>query len=71
MNQIIYPLGGGVLIAIASTILLGGLGRILGVSGILGSFLRANQKRESVESILVIRAILWWVFHEVNVSRIF
>ena len=44
MNQIIYPLGGGVLIAIASTVLLGGLGRVLGVSGILGSFLQGDQK---------------------------
>ena len=32
MEQIIYPLSGGIAIALSSTILLGGIGRILGVS---------------------------------------
>ena len=47
MEQIIYPLSGGIAIALSSTILLGGIGRILGVSGILGSFFKLDQRENS------------------------
>ena len=47
MEQIIYPLSGGIAIALSSTILLGGIGRILGVSGILGSFFKLDQQENS------------------------
>ncbi len=39
MNQIILPLLGGVLIGVASTLMLAGVGKITGISGILGSSL--------------------------------
>ena len=39
METIIYPLIGGLLIGLSSTSMLGGLGRITGISGILGSVL--------------------------------
>ena len=47
MEQIIYPLSGGIAIALSSTILLGGIGRILGVSGILGSFFKLDLQENS------------------------
>jgi hypothetical protein len=37
MENIVYPLLGGILIGISSSVLLGGIGRISGISGILSS----------------------------------
>lgn len=45
MESILYPLAGGVLIGVATTVMLGGIGRIAGVSGILGASL-ARPGRE-------------------------
>ena len=39
MENVLYPLLGGILIGLSSTTMLGGLGRITGISGILGSSL--------------------------------
>jgi len=39
MENIIYPLIGGILIGLSSTTMLGGIGRITGISGILGTSL--------------------------------
>jgi len=44
MNSIIYPLLGGVLIGLSSSAMLGGLGRITGISGIIGASLKTPSK---------------------------
>ncbi|PIK16417.1 YeeE/YedE family protein [Halobacteriovorax sp. JY17] len=44
MENILYPLGGGILIGISSTILLAGIGRISGISGILSSVISRPAK---------------------------
>lgn len=46
LEQIIYPLIGGVLIGVSSSTMLGGLGRITGISGIVGSSLSIPKKEE-------------------------
>ncbi len=47
METIIYPLIGGILIGLSSSTMLGGIGRITGISGILGSSL-AKISRENL-----------------------
>lgn len=48
MENILMPLGGGILIGLASSIILYGLGRIAGISGIFASsFLSHPNKNES------------------------
>lgn len=45
MESILYALSGGILIGVATTVMLGGLGRIAGVSGIIGaSFARPGRE---------------------------
>lgn len=44
MENIFYPLLGGVLIGVSTSMMMGGLGRITGISGILRSTLQKPQK---------------------------
>jgi len=44
MESILYPLIGGVLIGLSSSTMLSGLGRITGISGIVGNTLTAPAK---------------------------
>lgn len=46
MENIVYPLLGGILIGLSSSFMLGGLGRITGISGILASTLKKPKKEE-------------------------
>ncbi|MFT6069332.1 MAG: putative membrane protein YedE/YeeE [Bacteriovoracaceae bacterium] len=46
LEQIIYPLLGGILIGVSSSTMLGGLGRITGISGIMGGSLTIPKKEE-------------------------
>ena len=45
MQQISLPLFGGILISLASTIMLAGIGRITGISGILSSSVLARPEK--------------------------
>jgi uncharacterized membrane protein YedE/YeeE len=45
-EKILYPLLGGILIGISSSTMLGGLGRITGISGIMGGSLSLPKKDE-------------------------
>lgn len=45
-GEILNPLFGGVLIAVASSIMLGGIGRIMGISGIVSGVLSIPKKDE-------------------------
>lgn len=45
-EKILYPLLGGILIGISSSTMLGGLGRITGISGIMGGSLTLPKKDE-------------------------
>lgn len=45
-GEIINPLVGGVLIAVASSIMLGGIGRVMGISGIVSGVLSIPKKYE-------------------------
>lgn len=47
METILFPLIGGILIGLSSSTMLGGLGRIAGISGIVGGAL-AKPKREDL-----------------------
>lgn len=44
METILYPLLGGILIGLASSLMLGGLGRIAGVSGIVARSMKLPEK---------------------------
>ena len=44
MEQFIFPLIGGILIGLSSTIMLGGLGKITGISGIVGKALTKDKE---------------------------
>jgi uncharacterized membrane protein YedE/YeeE len=46
LETILYPLIGGALIGLSSTTMLGGIGRITGISGIMGGTLSKPQKEE-------------------------
>ncbi|MCP4911723.1 MAG: YeeE/YedE family protein [Oligoflexia bacterium] len=46
MENIIYPLLGGALIGLSSSTMLGGIGRITGISGILGGSLQKNSSED-------------------------
>lgn len=45
-EQIVYPLIGGLLIGLATSLMLMGLGRIAGISGIFSTFLSLPQKED-------------------------
>ena len=46
LEKIIYPLIGGILIGLSSSTMLGGIGRITGISGILGGSLKLPQRED-------------------------
>lgn len=46
LETILYPLIGGILIGISSSTMLGGLGRITGISGIMGATLSRPRKED-------------------------
>ena len=46
MDSILYPLIGGILIGLSSSTMLGGIGRIAGISGILGGSLKLPAKED-------------------------
>ena len=46
MEAIVYPLVGGILIGLSSTTMLGGLGRITGISGIVASSVKSFKKED-------------------------
>lgn len=57
MDNVIYPLLGGILIGFSSSTMLGGLGRITGISGILSSAL-SRPKKEDLWRYLFILGLL-------------
>ena len=65
MEQFISPLIGGILIGLSSTLMLGGLGKITGISGILGNVLekdKENNWRYTFLSGLIFGGIILKIF---------
>ncbi len=58
MESILYPLIGGILIGLSSSTMLGGIGRIAGISGIMGGSLKKPHKDESWRYAFLIGLIL-------------
>jgi uncharacterized membrane protein YedE/YeeE len=57
MENIVYPLLGGILIGLSSSFMLGGLGRITGISGILAATLKKPKKEEQWRYLFLIGLI--------------
>ena len=62
MEHIIYPLIGGLIIGISSTTMLGGLGRITGITGILSGILEKPDKNIFWKYAFLLGLILGGIF---------
>ncbi len=58
MEQIIYPLIGGVIIGLASTVMLGGIGKISGISGIYSGLFNKIEKEDLWKYLFVLGLLL-------------
>lgn len=62
MESILNPLIGGVLIGLSSSLMLGALGRVTGISGIIGYSLKLPEKADLWRYFFVLGLILGGIF---------
>ncbi len=67
LDSFFWPIVGGVIIGLSSTLLLLMIGRIAGISGILWNALRKNSSNRSWRWVFIIGLIAGtWVFHFIS-----
>ncbi len=71
MNNILYPLAGGLLIGLASTVLMLFAGKIAGISGILAKILDPLSINKSMSIFFVLGLLLGGTFMKVFFSSFF